>query len=75
MKSSIILQRLKIDPKPFFTDFNFQFIHNLSIIYGRTGMGKNILLKIIKLLTDNNKNEAFDFFKHLFAIGVGVWYV
>lgn len=66
MKTQVILERLILDPKTFFTDLNFQFINSLNLIHGNFGSGKTTLLKIIKLLTDNKENIDFDFFKHIF---------
>jgi len=66
MKTPVILQRLILEPKTFFTDLNFHFINSLNLIHGNFGSGKTTLLKIIKLLTDNKENIDFDFLKHLF---------
>jgi len=66
MKTQVILKRLILDPKTFFTNLNFQFINNLNLIHGNFGSGKSTLLKIIKLVTDNKGNIDFDFFKHIF---------
>ncbi len=49
MKSPVILQRLILDPKTFFTELNFQFTNSLNLIHGNFGSGKTTLLKIIKI--------------------------
>ncbi len=66
MKTPVILQRLILDPKTFFTDIDLQFVNSLNLINGGRGSGKTTLLKIIKLLTDKKKSKDFDFFKHIF---------
>ena len=65
MKTPVILQRLILDPKTFFTDLSFQFTNSLNIIQGNFGSGRSTLLKIIKLLTDNKENIDLDFFKQI----------
>ena len=64
MKTPVILQRLILGPKSFFT--NLKFTNSLNIIEGNTGSGKSTLLKIIKLLTDNKENIDLKFFKQVF---------
>ncbi len=66
MKTPVILQKLILEAKTFFTDLNFHFNNSISLIHGNYGSGKTTLLKIINLLTDNNELNNFDLLNHLF---------
>ncbi len=65
MTIPLILERIILDPKTYFANFDFQFSKNLTIIQGSPGSGKTTLLNIIKLLNGNKELVNLDTFNPL----------